>query len=148
MRYVLRVTGVILMVLGALPFFHISADDVKSFFTQTPPASGQKNAVVSLSAEIYILCQTESTKDPHISKDFNSVEKVPGYIVNENISVDTGLGSSLPLKGGFIERSRGKAIALEGHYPEVLRPIVEYNTKIQETLVRAKDLGESLKNNQ
>ena len=110
----------------------------------------QRNATVLESPEIYIYieCQTESRNDPHISRDFNSVERGPGYIVNENISVDTGQGSSLPLKGGFIERSNEKLIALEGRYPELLRSRVEHNTKIQETLVRAKDLGESLKNNQ
>ena len=136
-----------LLIEGATDFFDISFDDVRSFFNQTSSAPRQKTATVSESSEIYIEYQTESGNDPHVSRDFDSVERAPGYTVSEDISVDTGQGISPVLKGEligneFITSTLEKAIALEArYYPEVLRPVEEMNSDLQDLKVKFEKLA-------
>ena len=161
MRYaiitaVFVVIGFLLDVMGATCFFGISFDDLRLFGNQkkatvSEPSDddlgsfgNQKNAPVSEPSEtnIHIEYQTENKKDPHPSKDSNSVETIPRYTFSDDISVDTGRGIS----SVFIESIVEDARALEERHPEILRPVEEMNRGLQDLKVKLIEIAADIEN--
>ena len=79
--------------------------------------------------KIYTERKIESTKYSYASRDSNSVARIPGYTVSEDIPLNTEASE-------FIASALEDLIALEERYPEVRRSVEEMNHAIQDAIVK------------